>query len=139
MHEQHSSKKFTLKCTIMKILIVDDEHDVEPLYRQSFRREMRAGEIELLFAFSGQEALGLMASLDPMDIVLLLSDINMPGMTGFDLLEHTHREYPHLKIVMVSAYGDTGNQSKAKDLGAEGFITKPVDIHLLKETIRTLA
>ncbi|MFI5171759.1 MAG: response regulator [Chitinophagales bacterium] len=119
----------------MKLLIVDDERDIEQLYKLSFRKEIKEGNLQLLFAFSGQEAIEVMSTLQPMDIVLLLSDINMPGMTGFDLLEITKKEYPYLKIFMVSAYGDMENLSKATRLGADDFVTKPVDFNLLRDKI----
>ena len=119
----------------MKILVVDDEQDVEQLYRQRFRKEISSGKWKLLFAFSVQEALDVMSHLDPMDVVLLLSDINMPGMTGFDLLKMAREKYPFLTIFMVSAYGDQENMTKAKALGAADFITKPVDFNLLRQKI----
>jgi len=125
----------THKPDTMKLLIVDDERDIEQLYRLSFRKEIKEGRLQLMFAFSGSEALEVMATLEPMDVVLLLSDINMPGMTGFDLLQITKEKYPYLKIFMVSAYGDMSNQSRAKNLGADDFVTKPVDFTLLREKI----
>jgi DNA-binding NtrC family response regulator len=119
----------------MKILVVDDEQDIEQLYRQRFRKEISSGELNLLFAFSVSEALEIMSHLDPMDVVLLLSDINMPGMTGFDLLKIVKEKYPYLTAFMVSAYGDAANITKAKTLGADDFITKPVDFNLLRQKI----
>jgi two-component system response regulator (stage 0 sporulation protein F) len=90
----------------MKLLIVDDERDVEQLYRQRFRKELKAGDIQIVFAFSAMDAMELLSSLTPMDVLLVLSDINMPGLTGFDLLKFVKEKFPHLNIVMVSAYGD---------------------------------
>ena len=119
----------------MKILIVDDEQDVEQLYRQRFRKEIRAGKVKLLIAFSVTEALEVMSHLDPMDVVLLLSDINMPGMTGFDLLKIVKEKYPFLAAYMVSAYADEVNMIKAKTLGADDFVTKPVDFSVLRQKI----
>src|SRR5438874_13400707 len=119
----------------MKILVVDDERDIQELYMQRFRKEIRNGDISFLFAFSGNEALDLMAILHPMDVVMLLSDINMPGMTGFDLLKIAKEKYPWLSIFMVSAYGDESNMGKAKTLGAAEFFTKPVDFTLLRQKI----
>ena len=119
----------------MKVLVVDDEKDIEQLYKQMFRKEIRSGEITLMFAFSAQEALDLMGTLHPMDIVLLLSDINMPGMSGLDLLAIVKKKYPYLNVFMVSAYGDRGNLDKAKQNGADDFLTKPVDFTLLREKI----
>ena len=119
----------------MKILIVDDETDVEQLYRQRFRKEIKAGALELMFAFSATEAMSYLSKLAPMDLVLVLTDINMPGLTGFDLLKFIKEKYPHLKVVMVSAYGDQDNLNKATSLGASGFLTKPVDFVILKEKV----
>ncbi len=119
----------------MKVLIVDDELDVEQLYRQRFRKEIKAGELEMMFAFSATDAMSVLAELAPMDIVLVLSDINMPGLTGFDLLKFTKEKYPHLNVVMVSAYGDADNMNRASSLGASGFLVKPIDFTLLKEKI----
>lgn len=119
----------------MKILVADDEPDVKDLYLQRFRKEIRNGEISFLFAFSGKEALDLMGTLHPMDIVLLLSDINMPGITGFDLLKLAKEKYPYLSVFIVSAYGDEKNMNKAKELGAADFFTKPVDFNLLRQKI----
>ena len=121
----------------MKILVVDDERDIQELYLQRFRKEIRNGDINFLFAFSGNEALEVMATLHPMDVVMLLSDINMPGMTGFDLLKIAKEKYPWLTIFMVSAYGDESNMGKAKMLGAAEFFTKPVDFTLLRQKIFT--
>ena len=131
----HLQNHYNFKTYIMKILVVDDERDVEQLYLQRFRKEIRSGEIAILFAFSGTEALELMSQLHPMDVVLLLSDINMPGMTGFDLLKVAQEKYPYITIFMVSAYGDESNAGKAQDLGADDFFTKPVDFKLLRQKI----
>lgn len=122
----------------MKVLIVDDELDVEQLYRQRFRKEIKSGEIEMKFAFSANQAMEYIAQLAPMDIVLVLSDINMPGLTGFDLLKFIREKYSHLKVVMVSAYGDSDNMNKASSLGAAGFLVKPIDFTILKEKIFNL-
>ncbi len=122
----------------MKVLIVDDELDVEQLYRQRFRKEIKAGELNMMFAFSANQAMEFIAQLAPMDIVLVLSDINMPGLTGFDLLKFIREKYSHLKVVMVSAYGDPDNMNKASSLGASGFLVKPIDFTILKEKIFNL-
>lgn len=122
----------------MKLLIVDDERDVEQLYRQRFRKELKAGDIQIVFAFSAMDAMELLSSLSPMDVLLVLSDINMPGLTGFDLLKFVKEKFPHLNIVMVSAYGDAEYMNKANTLGANDFITKPVDFELLKSKISLL-
>lgn len=119
----------------MKFLVVDDEHDVEALFRQRFRREIRSGTLELVFAFSGQEALDIIKSTDPPDIVYIFSDINMPGMSGFELLEKVKTDYPHIHISMISAYGDAENYQKAKENGAKEFFTKPIDFKNLREEL----
>jgi two-component system response regulator (stage 0 sporulation protein F) len=119
----------------IKLLVVDDELDVKELFLQRFRREIKAGKFSFVFAHSGEDALQLLAQVNPMDILLILSDINMPGMTGFDLLKQVKERLPHLKVFMVSAYGDAANMSRAIETGADGFIEKPVDFQLLEEKI----
>lgn len=121
-----------------KILIVDDEHDVELLFRQRFRKQLREGVLELNFAFSGEEALTYLHSSTPADVALILSDINMPGMTGFELLEKVKEEYPQLKIMMVSAYGAEAHTNKATLLGADDFLAKPIDFKILEEKLISL-
>jgi CheY-like chemotaxis protein len=120
---------------MIKILIVDDEHDVESLFTQKFRKEIRNKEFELCFAFSGEQALAFMQSLEPFDVVLVLSDINMPGMSGLELLKQIKLLFPDLKVMMITAYGDKKNYDEAMQLGANDFVTKPVDFELLKERI----
>src|SRR6266849_3561003 len=112
----------------MKILIVDDEHDVEFLFRQRFRRELREGVLEFHFAFSGEEALAYLKNLTPLDIVFILSDINMPGMTGLEMLKHVKEQFPQLKVCMITAYGDEQNYKIAMEYGAEKYFTKPIDL-----------
>jgi YesN/AraC family two-component response regulator len=119
----------------MKLLVVDDELDVKDMFLQRFRKEIKSGKISLVFAHSGEEALELLSQIQPTDIVLILSDINMPGMTGFDLLKIVKEKLPHLKVFMVSAYGDALNMNKAKEIGADDFIEKPVNFQLLEEKI----
>jgi len=121
-----------------KIMIVDDEQDVELLFRQKFRKELKSGEYDFHFAFNAEDALTYLRTLDPFDIVLVLSDINMPGMTGLELLKVIRNSYPDLRVMMVTAYGDDSNYSKAMEIGANDFITKPVDFVLLKEKIQKL-
>jgi CheY-like chemotaxis protein len=116
-------------------MIVDDERDVELLFRQKFRKELKNGEVAFHFAFNGEDALHYLRALDPFDLVLVLSDINMPGMTGLELLKIIRAEYPLLRVLMVTAYGDESNYGKAMESGASDFITKPVDFVLLKEKI----
>lgn len=122
----------------MKILIVDDERDVELLFRQKFRRELRSGDLEMVFAFSGDEALECLRKEDPPKIVYMFSDINMPGMTGIELLKRVKEGFPTMDVSMISAYGDKENYEKAKDSGAKEFFTKPIDFDSLREEIRGL-
>ncbi|MGB5025074.1 MAG: response regulator [Saprospiraceae bacterium] len=121
----------------MTILIVDDERDAELLFRQRFRKELRGGALNLVFAFSGEEALSYFSS-DSADAVLLLSDINMPGMNGLDLLQHIKTNRPELPVFMVTAYAGEF-QSRAMELGADGYINKPIDFEALKNQILTVS
>jgi len=123
---------------MIKALIVDDERDIEMLFVQRFRKEIRSGDFQFHFAFSGEDALQFLTSLNPVDIVLVLSDINMPGMSGFELLKIIKQKFPHLKVVMVTAYGDESNKENSKKLGADGFVNKPVDFSELKNVIQNL-
>ena len=116
----------------MKVLIVDDELDVKDLYMQRFRKDIKAGAITPLFAHSGDEAVDLLEHMAPDDDTLILSDINMPGMTGFDLLKVVKEKFPAHKMFMVSAYGDSNYMDKAKQFGADDFFTKPVNFDLLR-------
>jgi two-component system response regulator (stage 0 sporulation protein F) len=120
-----------------KLLIVDDEKDVEILFLQKFRKEIRQGLLILEFAFSGQEALDILRSHHPPEVVYIFSDINMPGMTGLELLTQVKKEFPEIKVSMISAYGDSENQEKAISSGAKDFFTKPIDFELLKREIKT--
>lgn len=120
----------------MKILVVDDEKDVKDLFLQRFRKEIRKGEITLMFAFSGEEALEKLDNMQQ-EAILILSDINMPGMSGLELLEKIKSNYiaPPPVVMMVTAYGDDENFNTAKRLGADDFLTKPVDFKVLKEKL----
>lgn len=122
----------------MKFLVVDDERDVEILFRQRFRKEIRQGQVELEFAFSGEEALNRVRSTEPPDVVYIFSDINMPGMSGLDLLEEVKSEYPHIHVSMISAYGDDENYKKAIKSGAKEFFTKPIDFDSLRKEVHQL-
>jgi YesN/AraC family two-component response regulator len=119
----------------MKFLVVDDEKDVELLFRQKFRREVKEGILELEFAFSGDEALELLRSKQPPDVVYIFSDINMPGMTGFELLEIVNEQFPQIKVSMISAYGDSNNYERAMNSGAKEFFTKPIDFNSIKNEL----
>lgn len=123
----------------MKILVVDDEHDIQALFQQRFRKETKNGEMQFAFAFSGEEALDYVHQHNH-EVILILSDINMPGMSGLVLLEKIKEEFatPPPIVMMVTAYGDSENYDKAMQLGADDFLTKPVDFTLLKEKLKTL-
>ncbi len=123
----------------MKVLVVDDEKDVQTLFEQRFRREIRGGELELVFAFSGEEALNFM-KIHEHEAVLILSDINMPGMSGLELLKNIKEKYetPPPTVMMITAYGDEVNYQNALRLGADDFLTKPLDFTSLKDKLKTL-
>jgi YesN/AraC family two-component response regulator len=121
---------------MLKFLVVDDEVDVEMLFRQHFRKEIRSGELILEFAFSGDEALRLLRNTTPPDVMYIFSDINMPGMTGIELLAKVKAEFPSIHVSMISAYGDDDNMRNAMSTGAKEFFTKPIDFDKLKEEIR---
>lgn len=116
----------------MKFLVVDDERDVEMLFRQKLRKEIRSGSIKIEFAFSGNEALEFLRSHQPPEIMYIFSDINMPGMTGLELLDKIKMEFPEIHVSMISAYGDDENYQRAISSGAKGFFTKPIDFDTLK-------
>ena len=122
----------------VSILIVDDEPDVADLFRQRFRRETRAGTYVLHFAASGEEALDRLTGEIKPQLIVILSDINMPGMDGLELLRLIKERRPELPVMMVTAYGDDERRRRASELGAFEFVTKPVDFDLLKEQLRQL-
>jgi len=119
----------------VRVLVVDDEPDVETLFRQQFRREVREGLYTMDFALSGKDALDHLASHVGEQIILLVSDINMPGMSGLDLLPVVKARRPDLPVFMISAYGDKGTVDTALSRGASKFLTKPVDFHQLKQDV----
>jgi two-component system chemotaxis response regulator CheY len=120
----------------MKILVVDDEADVQPLFIQRFRKEIKSGEYDFSFALSGEEALNYLSDHHS-EVVLILSDINMPGMTGIELLARIRHDYekPPPVVMMITAYGDDENRHQAMEKGANEFLTKPLDFTLLKEKL----
>ena len=122
----------------MKILVVDDERDVQVLFEQRFRKEIKSGEMDFVFAFSGEEAMEMMKDYEH-EAVLILSDINMPGMSGLELLRNIKIKYetPPPIVMMITAYGDGDNYSEAMKLRADDFLTKPVDFAALKEKLKT--
>ncbi len=117
----------------MKIMIVDDERDVEILFRQQFRKEVREGLVDLCYAFSGEEALEYLGSLTPPDVVCILSDINMPGINGLELLKTVKEKYPQIRVSMITAYGDEHNFETAMSTGAEHYFTTPIDFIRIKK------
>jgi CheY-like chemotaxis protein len=117
------------------ILVVDDEPDVETLFRQQFRRDLRSGRFVMEFVASAQEALERAKTIaDPM-LILILSDINMPGMSGLEMLPKVKAVRPNVPVIMITAYGDEATKKKAAELGAAGLLTKPIDFGLLREEI----
>ena len=122
----------------VSILIVDDEPDVAELFRQRFRREARQGTYVLHFASSGEEALEMLAHEIEPQLIVILSDINMPGMDGLTLLREVKRLRPDLPVMMVTAYGDDERRRRATEYGAAEFITKPVDFDRLKHQLQQL-
>ncbi|MCO5286181.1 MAG: response regulator [Chitinophagaceae bacterium] len=123
----------------MKVLVVDDEHDVRLLFEQKFRREIRSGEMDFSFAYSGQEALDYLRNA-AQGAVLILSDINMPGMSGLELLKRIKADspVPPPLVMMITAYGDQQNRETAAQLGADDFLTKPVDFNELKTKLKSV-
>jgi CheY-like chemotaxis protein len=123
----------------MKILVVDDEQDIKTLFEQRFRREIREGAFHFAFCFSGEEALAFLRE-HPSEAVLILSDINMPGMSGLELLEKIRENAPAPPpfIVMITAYGDPEKQAEAMRLGANDFLNKPLDFSILKQKLEHL-
>ena len=118
----------------MKILVVDDEQDVKTLFQQRFRKEIKSEELNFVFAFSGEEALTTLKTMHQ-EAVLILSDINMPGMSGLELLPVVKQRRPDLPVFMISAYGDDKTVSTALSRGASKFLTKPVDFPQLKQDV----
>jgi CheY-like chemotaxis protein len=121
------------------ILVVDDEPDVAEMFRQRFRRESRQGTYVMHFAASGEEALDRLADGVRPELIVILSDINMPGMDGLTLLREIKTRRPELPVMMVTAYGDEERRRQAAEDGALQFLTKPVDFDLLKEELRRLS
>ena len=117
-----------------RILLIDDEPDSQDLFRQNFRREVRKGVYKFGFASSGDAALDLLKD-DPDAVKLVVSDINMPGMSGIKLLQEVRSSWPGLPVMMVTANGDADTEARVRALGAETFLTKPVDFERLKREI----
>jgi CheY-like chemotaxis protein len=117
------------------ILVVDDEADVEPLFRQQFRRDLRAGRFDMEFALSASEALRRIEAADNATLILILSDINMPGMSGLELLPKVKAAHPEVPVIMITAYGDAETKRKALENGAAALLTKPLDFSMLRGEI----
>jgi CheY-like chemotaxis protein len=119
------------------ILVVDDEPDVEMLFRQQFRRALRSGRFTMEFAQSADSALQRISDAAAATLILILSDINMPGMSGLDLLPRAKAARPDVPIIMITAYGDAETERKAIEGGAEALLTKPIDFARLQSEIDT--
>jgi CheY-like chemotaxis protein len=117
------------------ILVVDDESDVELLFRQQFRRDLRAGRFSMEFAQSAGKALQRITDAGDESLILILSDINMPGMSGLELLPKAKAMRPDVPIIMITAYGDAETKRKALESGAEALLTKPIDFGMLRSEI----
>jgi CheY-like chemotaxis protein len=120
------------------VLVVDDEPDVEMLFRQQFRRDLRAGRFDMMFAQSAMNALQSIQDAANASLILILSDINMPGMSGLELLPKAKAARPDVPVIMITAYGDTETRRKAIEGGAETLLTKPIDFALLRNEIDSL-
>lgn len=120
---------------MIKVMVVDDETDVQILFQQQFRRELKAGTIVFHFSFSGEEAHKYLEEHDATDLVLILADINMPGMSGLELLKRIKEKYSTPKVFTITAYGDEKNYQIAKQYGCDDYITKPIDFDELKKKI----
>jgi CheY-like chemotaxis protein len=120
---------------LMKAMVVDDEKDVELLFRQYFRKEIHQKAIEFIFSFSGEDALQQLSDMrQPPDVMVILSDINMPGMNGLELLQHVKNDFPEIKVSMITAYSDQYYDA-AMEYGADSYYTKPLDFCRLKKEL----
>lgn len=117
------------------IVVVDDEPDVESMFRQQFRRDLRAGRFLMKFALSASAALEQVKAIPDPSLILILSDINMPGMSGLEMLPKVKEERPHVPVIMITAYGDDATVKRARQLGAAGLLSKPIDFGLLRQEI----
>ena len=117
------------------ILVVDDEPDIESLFRQQFRRDIRSGRFIMEFASSGPQALERAQAIEDPSLILILSDINMPGMSGLEMLPKVKAVRPNVPVIMITAYGDEATRQQALERGAVGLLTKPVDFGLLRQEI----
>ena len=129
------ARKIGRQCVSLLILVVDDEPDVEMLFRQQFRRDLRAGRFVMEFAQSGAQALERISAAANVSLILILSDINMPGMSGLELLPKAKAARPDVPVIMITAYGDAETKRKALENGAEALLTKPIDFAALRGEI----
>ncbi len=120
------------------VLVVDDEPDVETLFRQQFRRDLKSGRFAMEFASSGPAALARVGEAGEASLMLILSDINMPGMSGLDMLPRVRAERPDVPVIMITAYGDAETRRTALERGALDLLTKPIDFQLLRNEIDTV-
>lgn len=116
-------------------MVVDDEKDIRDLFEQRFRKEIRSGQVAFLFAFSGEEARQYLESNGASAIRQILSDINMPGMNGLELLRWIKTTYPELKVAMITAYNDQKNYQQAMEYGCDDYLIKPIDFNQLREKV----
>jgi CheY-like chemotaxis protein len=117
------------------IVVVDDEPDVEDMFRQQFRRDLRSGRFTMEFALSAPAALEQVKAIPDPSLILILSDINMPGMTGLEMLPKVKAQRPNVPVIMITAYGDDATRQRATELGAAGLLSKPIDFGLLRQEI----
>ena len=117
------------------IVVVDDEPDVESMFRQQFRRDLRAGRFLMEFALSAPAALEQVKAIPDPSLILILSDINMPGMSGLEMLPKVREARPNVPVIMITAYGDDATMKRARELGAAGLLSKPIDFGLLRQEI----
>ncbi len=117
------------------IVVVDDEPDVEEMFRQQFRRDLRSGRFIMEFALSAPAALEQVKAIPDPSLILILSDINMPGMTGLEMLPKVKEERPNVPVIMITAYGDVQTRKRATELGAAGLLSKPIDFSVLRQEI----
>ena len=123
----------------MKIMVIDDEEDIQILFKQQFRKELKSGTVEFQFATSGESALDFLEKGGSLNINQILSDINMPGMTGIELLKKIKEQYHQLKVSMITAYADEHNFQEARKHGCDEYFTKPLDFVNLKQKILGVA
>lgn len=123
---------------IKKVIVVDDEKDMQALFKQRFRKEIKQGEVEFAFAFSAEEALTYLNTHSNDCLAMIVTDINMPGMNGLELLKIIKQTFSHLKVIMMTAYVDAENHRTAISYGADGYIDKPIEFDSLKEKIFSL-